>query len=152
MWTFLINRHKNYLHLVLWITDVRFNSYELDKLIYRCLHSIKSDVLYRRLRSRLDALRNSSSQIKIKRAENLVVLNLKIRRAEKSSSLIQTRRVLLLSSDLDSDLIKLHRVEYFLVFLLSLVLLFVSLFSQRKEIFKFVYARKLIVLTLTLII
>jgi hypothetical protein len=44
---------------------------------------------------------------------------------------------------------KLHEVEYFLVFLLSLVLLFVSLFSRMKEISTFAFARKLIVSTLT---
>jgi hypothetical protein len=44
---------------------------------------------------------------------------------------------------------KLHRVKYFLVFLLSLVLLFASLFSRMKEIFSFAFARKLIVSTLT---
>jgi hypothetical protein len=94
-------------------------------------------------RSRSDALRFSSSSIKI-------------RRAEKSSSRLrldelycrhQTQRVLL--SSFDSDLMKLHRVEYFLVFLLSLVLLFVSLFSRMKEISSFAFTRKLIVSTLT---
>jgi hypothetical protein len=44
---------------------------------------------------------------------------------------------------------KLHRVEYFLVFLLSLVLLFVSLYSRMKEISSFAFVRKLIISTLT---
>jgi hypothetical protein len=105
------------------------------------------------------------SDLKIRRAECLVVStqtrrrfsssSIKIRRAEKSSSRFrldelycrhQTRRVLLSLSDL--DLMKLDRVEYFLVFLLSLVLLFASLFLRIKEISSFAFARKLIVSTL----
>jgi hypothetical protein len=92
--------------------------------------------------SRSDALRNrrldsdSTSFIVVIRLDELYCRH-------------QTRRVLLSSSDLDSDLMKLHRVEYFLVFLLSLVSLFASLFSRMKEIFSFAFARKLIVSTLT---
>jgi hypothetical protein len=111
-------------------------------------------------RSRSDVLRFSSSQISRSDALRFSSSSIKIRRAEKSSSRFrldelycrhQTRRVLLSSSDSDSDsdLMKLHRVEYFLVFLLSLVLLFASLFLRMKEIFSFAFARKLIVSTLT---
>jgi hypothetical protein len=112
----------------------------------------------RRLRSRSDALRFSSSHISRSDALRFSSSSIKIRRAEKSSSRLrfdklyyrhQIRRVLLSSLNSDSDLIKLHRVEYFLVFLLSLILLFVSLFSRMKEISSFAFARKLIVLTLT---
>jgi hypothetical protein len=44
---------------------------------------------------------------------------------------------------------ELHRVEYSLVFLLSLVLLFALLFSRMEEISSFAFARKLIVSALT---
>jgi hypothetical protein len=96
----------------------------------------------RRLRSRLDALRN-------RRLDSNSTSFIVVIRLDEFYCRHQTRRVILSSSDLDSDLMKLHRVEYFLIFLLFLVLLFVSLFSRMKEISLFAFAWKLIVSTLT---
>jgi hypothetical protein len=55
MWVFLIDRYTNHLHLALSITRVKFNSYELNKLIYYCL--------------------NFWFSIKTRRAEKLVVVD-----------------------------------------------------------------------------